>query len=49
MFLLAAVDVEELGRRQDPRPDDGLGRGHLLRSGEEAEKEAFTRLSSRQP
>ena len=40
--------VEELGGRQNPCPHDGPGRGHLLRSGEEAEEEAPARLPGRQ-
>jgi len=41
------VAVEELGSGQDPRTDDGFGRRHLLRSGEEAEEEVTFGLSCR--
>lgn len=47
--LRAALAVEELGGGQDPRPHDGPGRWHLLRSGEETEEEAAARLPGRQP
>jgi len=43
-FLCATMVVEKLGRREDPRVNDGPGRGDMLRSGEETEKEAVTRL-----
>lgn len=40
--------MEELGSGQDPRPHDGPRRWHLLRGGEEAEKEIAPRLPRRQ-
>jgi hypothetical protein len=43
-FLCATMVVEKLGRWEDPRVNDGPGRGDMLRSGEETEKEAVTRL-----
>ena len=49
MFLRSTMDVEELGRGEDPCPHDGLGRGHMLRGGEEAEEEAVVGLPRRQP
>ena len=41
--------VEELGGRQDHRPDDGPGHRGGVRGGEEAEEEAPPRLLVRQP
>lgn len=43
-FLCATMVVEKLGRREDPRVNDGPRRGDMLRSGEETEKETVTRL-----
>lgn len=47
--LRASLAMEELGSGQDPRPDDGPGRRHLLRSGEETKEETAARLPGRQP
>ena len=42
--LHAPMAVEVLGRRQNPRFDDGPGRGHLFRNRKETEEEAHDRL-----
>lgn len=45
--LRATMAVEELGSGKDSCTNDGLGRGHLFRSREEAEEKAASRLSCR--
>jgi len=49
VILYAEMVVEELGRRQNSRPYDGPGRGHLLRSREETKEEIVTRLFVGEP
>lgn len=49
LLLCAEVDVEKLGRWENPCPHDGFGRWYLLGGGEETKEETAFGLLSRQP
>lgn len=49
MLLRPSLDVEKLGRRQNPCTYDGFRRRDLFRSREETKKEVTTGLPRRQP